>query len=784
MAKRPPTKEKAPAKKAPAAAAPESGSDREAPATPPADDAAAGAAPAQQPGQPARHPRPQRGASPKGKRRVVIDAQAGRKPPQRRERSARPEPKKEVEAPTGPVKVPSGITVKDLAEALGISPARIITVMMGLGEMVTLTVSLSDDAVELLAGELEREITIQHAADEDDEEITYDDDPADLVPRPPVVTIMGHVDHGKTTLLDSIREASVVSTEAGGITQHIGAYQVDVPDGRKVTFLDTPGHEAFTAMRARGAKVTDVAVLVVAADDGVMPQTVEAIDHARAADVPIVVAVNKIDKAGANPDRARQELTTHGLQPSEWGGDTIFEDVSAKNGTNLDKLLDSILLQADVLDLHANAKAEASGVIIESRLDVGRGPVATLLVSRGTLRVGDAVVAGDAWGKVKALNDHSGKRVRDAGPGTPVEILGFDRPPPAGEFCHVVDNERVARQMAQQRAQRLRTEMLARRSKSVSLEDLFSAVQEGAVQELNLVIKADVQGSVEAAIDELGKIQHDEVTVNVIHSGVGGIVASDVNLAAASNAIVIGFNVRPNADAKALAEREGVDIRTYRVIYKLTEDIQQALIGMLSPEKVEEVMGEAEVRQTFKASQGRHHRRLHGHPGRDPARRAGADRARRRDRPRRPHRDAQALLGRCPRGRSGIRMRTHARELRRHQRGRRARGLLDQRGRASGVIGGWAEVHSDPLGDRADQRSLDQHRHGHDDEHDAVDGVRLLHVLVHGERREQDRHRTAEPEPADEDLLAPPEPGGPQAAPRPPPAAQPGSGSPPAPGRR
>jgi len=561
-----------------------------------------GTAPAQQPGQAARHARPQRGASPKGKRRVVIDAQAGRKPPVRRERSARPEPKQVVEAPTGPVKVPSGITVKELAEALGISPARIITVMMGLGEMVTLTVSLSDDAVELLASELDREITIQHAADEEDEEITYDDAPEDLVPRPPVVTIMGHVDHGKTTLLDSIREASVVSTEAGGITQHIGAYQVDVPDGRKVTFLDTPGHEAFTAMRARGAKVTDVAVLVVAADDGVMPQTIEAIDHAKAADVPIVVAVNKIDKPGANSDRARQELTTHGLQPSEWGGDTIFEDVSAKNGTNLDKLLESILLQADVLDLHANAKAEASGVIIESRLDVGRGPVATMLVSRGTLRVGDAVVAGDAWGKVKALNDYSGKRVRDAGPGTPVEILGFDRPPPAGEFCHVVENERVARQMAQQRAQRLRTEALARRSKSVSLEDLFSAVQEGAVQELNLVIKADVQGSVEAAIDELGKIQHDEVSVNVIHSGVGGIVASDINLAAASNAIVIGFNVRPNAEAKALADREGVDIRTYRVIYKLTEDIQQALIGMLAPEKVEEVMGEAEVRQTFKAS--------------------------------------------------------------------------------------------------------------------------------------------------------------------------------------
>ena len=369
-----------------------------------------------------------------------------------------------------------------------------------------------------------------------------------------------------------------------------------------MTFLDTPGHEAFTAMRARGAKVTDVAVLVVAADDGVMPQTLEAIDHARAAGVPIVVAVNKIDRPDANPERVRNELSQHSLQPSEWGGDTIFEDVSAKNGENLDKLLDSILLQADVLELKANPAAEASGVIIESRLDVGRGPVATLLVQRGTLKVGDAVVAGDAWGKVKALNDYTGRRVKDAGPGVPVEILGFDRPPTAGEYCRVVENERVARQAAQQRAQRLRSEAMARRTKSVTLEDLFSAMQEGGVKELNLVIKADVQGSVEAAISELQKIQHAEVAVRVIHSGVGGIVASDVNLAAASNAIVIGFNVRPNAEARALAEREGVDIRTYRVIYQLTEDIQQALIGMLSPEHVEEVLGEAEVRQIFRAS--------------------------------------------------------------------------------------------------------------------------------------------------------------------------------------
>ncbi|MGN6380566.1 MAG: translation initiation factor IF-2 [Gaiellales bacterium] len=557
----------------------------------------------QQGATPAHRQRPQRGATPKGKRRVVIDAQAGRKPTQRRERGQqRPEPKKEPEVPTGPVKVPSGVTVKDLADALGISPARIISVMMGLGEMVQITQSLTDDAVELLAEELKREIIVQHAADEEEEEIAFEDDPAVLKPRPPVVTIMGHVDHGKTTLLDSIREASVVSTEAGGITQHIGAYQVDVGDGRKVTFRDTPGHEAFTAMRARGAKVTDEAVLVVAADDGVMPQTVEAIDHARAAGVPILVAVNKIDRPDANPDRVRTELSQHGLQPSEWGGDTIFEDVSAKNKVNLDKLLDSILLQADVLELRANPDAPASGVIIESRLDVGRGPVATLLVQRGTLRVGDAVVAGDAWGKVKALNDFTGRRVKDAGPGVPVEILGFDKPPPAGEFCRVVDNERVARQAAQQRAQRLRAEAIARRTKSVSLEDLFSAMQEGAVKELNLVIKADVQGSVEAAISELEKIQHEEVAVRVIHSGVGGIVASDVNLAAASGAIVIGFNVRPNAEARMLAEREGVDIRTYRVIYQLTEDIQQALIGMLSPEHVEEVLGEAEVRQTFRAS--------------------------------------------------------------------------------------------------------------------------------------------------------------------------------------
>ena len=563
----------------------------------------AAAPPQQGPGQPGRHARPQRGASPRGRRRVVIDAQAGRRPGQRRERGApRQEQRREPEVPTGPVKVPSGITVKDLAEKLGVSPAKIITLMMEAGDMVQITQSLSDEAVELIGTALEREIEIRHAADEEAEEVTFEDAPETLQARPPVVTIMGHVDHGKTTLLDAIRESAVVDTEAGGITQHIGAYQVDVPDGRKVTFLDTPGHEAFTAMRARGAKVTDVAVLVVAADDGVMPQTIEAIDHAKAAQVPIVVAVNKIDRPDANPDRVRTELVNHGLQPEEWGGETIFEDVSAKAKQNLDGLLKSILLQADVLELKANPDAEASGVIIESRLDVGRGPVATMLVQRGTLNVGDAIVAGDAWGKVKALNDYKGKRVREAKPGVPVEILGFDRPPPAGELAREVDNERVARQTAQQRAQRVRAEQLARRTASVSLEDLFSQMQEGGMGELALIIKADVQGSVEAAVDEIAKIQHDEVVVRVIHSGVGGIVASDIMLAAASQAIVVGFNVRPNAEAKALADREGVDIRTYRVIYQLTEDIQQALLGMLAPERVEEVLGEAEVRQTFRAS--------------------------------------------------------------------------------------------------------------------------------------------------------------------------------------
>ncbi len=550
--------------------------------------------------------RPQRGGASGGRRRVVIDTAASR--PQRdtrnrgrgRGRDQRTERREEAPAPTGPVTVRSGVTVKDFATELGISTAQIQKIMMGMGELVGITQTLTDDAVELIGAELEREVTIQSAADELEVDETFEDSAEDLVPRAPIVTIMGHVDHGKTSLLDAIRETSVASGEAGGITQHIGAYQAIV-DSRKVTFLDTPGHEAFTAMRARGARVTDVAVLVVAADDGVMPQTIEAMDHAKAADVPIVVAVNKIDKPGANPERVRTELTTHGLQPEEWGGKTIFVDVSAKQKSGLDNLLEMLLLQADVLDLKANPNAQAHGVVIESRLDIGRGPVATVLVQRGTLRPGDAIVAGDAWGKIRAMYSETGERLDEAGPAVPVEVLGFDRPPPAGERCRVVDSEREARQSAQARAKRLREEQLAHRQKSISLEDLFSQIKDG-VNELNLVIKADVQGSVEAALGEMEKFKHDEVAVRVIHTGVGGIGESDIMLAAASKAIVVGFNVRPNNEAKMLAEREGVDVRTYRVIYQLTEDIQKALVGMLTPDEVEEVVGEAEVRALFRSS--------------------------------------------------------------------------------------------------------------------------------------------------------------------------------------
>jgi translation initiation factor IF-2 len=559
--------------------------------------------------RPNRPIRPRQGAvTGRRKRRVVIDNAAARpreSPRQARERQEARPPKQPVAPPTGLVSVPSGVTVKDLSAALGKTVPEIIKVMMNLGKMVTITQSLSDEEVELIAAELspDRELQIKHAAEEELEAESYEDADEDLADRPPVVTIMGHVDHGKTTLLDAIRESAVVETEAGGITQHIGAYQVE-HNGRKITFLDTPGHEAFTAMRARGAKVTDIAVLVVAADDGVMPQTRESISHARAAQVPIVVAVNKIDLPDADPNRVRGDLASEGLQPEDWGGEVQFADVSAKAKQNLDDLLEKVLLVADAeLELKANPTAEASGPIVESRLDVGRGPAATMLVQRGTLRVGDSIVAGDAWGRVRALYNYRGEKMEEAGPGTPVEILGFDHPPAAGELCRVVENERAARHFAQVRGERLRREQLATQAGgAVSLETLFDQMQEGGMQDLNLVLKGDVVGSVEAAISELQKIQHPEVRVSVIHQGVGGITENDVNLAVASNAMVVGFNVRPSAEARQLAEREGVEIRTYRVIYQLTEDIEQALVGMLRPVTTEETIGEVEVRQLFRVS--------------------------------------------------------------------------------------------------------------------------------------------------------------------------------------
>jgi len=470
--------------------------------------------------------------------------------------------------------------------------------LMALGEMKTLTQTLSDDSIQVLATELGKEVEIVHSEDETVDEPVFNDAEEDLIERAPVVTIMGHVDHGKTSLLDAIRETEVAAGEAGGITQHIGAYQVH-HDGRSITFLDTPGHEAFTAMRARGAKVTDIAVIVVAADDGVKPQTQEAVDHAKDAGVPILVAVNKVDKEGAQPDRVRTEMTALGLQPVEWGGDTEFVNVSAKTHEGLDNLLETILVMAEIEELRSNPNAAASGTVIESKLDPGRGPVVTILIIRGTLEVGDALVAGAEWGRVRAMHDFLGNRIAAASPGEPVEVLGFNGVPLAGETVRVVDHERRARQLAGERETRLKTESLARQSgKRVSLEDIFKR----GVQELNLVLKSDVAGSLEAIEDEIAKLPQDEVSVNVVRRAVGAVTESDVMLAAASDAVILAFNVRPVGDARAVAEREGVEISHYAVIYRAIEELRSAMQGMLAPEEVEEVLGSAEVRQIFRAS--------------------------------------------------------------------------------------------------------------------------------------------------------------------------------------
>ncbi len=570
------------------------------------------------PVRPAGGPQQGGGGGAAKKRRVVIDSQAARRdqmggpPPQRppRRRGGRRRRPLLEEPPMGPAptvepeatKVNSGATVREVAESLGLAPAEVIKKLMMMGEMATLTQTLTDDSIRAIADEYDRKLEIVTAADEEPEEPQFSDAEEDLVARPPVVTIMGHVDHGKTSLLDAIRETEVAAGEAGGITQHIGAYQVH-KDERTITFLDTPGHAAFTAMRARGAKVTDVAVVVVAADDGVMPQTKEAIDHARAADVPMLIAVNKIDKEGANPERVRNELAQEGITPEEWGGDTVFAEVSAKTHEGLDNLLDMILLVTELEELAANPEAPASGTVIESQLDPGRGPVVTVLVQRGTLKVGDSLVAGPQWGRVRAMQDFTGERVEEAVPGMPVEVLGFDGVSDAGEFVQAVENDRQARQQAQERANRLKTEALARRqARKVSLDEVFARVQEGDIKELNIVLKADVAGSLEALQDEIAKVPQERVAINIIHSQTGGINESDVMLASASDAIIIGFNVRPLADARRAAEREGVDVRTYSVIYKITEDLRNAMEGLLEAVEVEEAVGEAEIKQTFKAS--------------------------------------------------------------------------------------------------------------------------------------------------------------------------------------
>ena len=494
------------------------------------------------------------------------------------------------------VEIPQGATVAKFAELIGVAPNEVIKRLFMLGQVLTLTQSMSDDMLELVADDMGRKIRV--VSPEEEYAVVYNDSEDELLPRPPVVTVMGHVDHGKTSLLDAIRNTGVAMGEAGGITQHIGASVVTI-NGNQITFIDTPGHEAFTAMRARGAQVTDVIVLVVAADDGVMPQTIEAINHAKAADVPIVVAVNKIDKPGANPDRVRQELTEYGVIPEEWGGQNMFVEVSAKKKINIDGLLETIILQAEVLELKANPNALASGFVIEANLDKGRGPVATVLVQRGTLHPGDVVVAGTSYGRVRALVDPSGKHVKKAVPADPVEILGLSSVPVAGDEFRVFEDERDARKLAEERA--LRERLAEQNVKShMSLDDLFSRIEEGKQTDLNLIVKADVQGSIEALRDAFEKMDQSEVRINIVHSAVGGITETDVTLAAASDAIIIGFNVRPTGKSKQQAEKEKVDIRLYRVIYQAIEDINQARVGLLSPDIVEEDTGIAEVRELFR----------------------------------------------------------------------------------------------------------------------------------------------------------------------------------------
>ncbi|AIE59693.1 translation initiation factor IF-2 [Bacillus methanolicus] len=511
-----------------------------------------------------------------------------------------PQKKKEIEMPSK-ITFTESLTVAELAKKLHREPSEIIKKLFMLGVIATINQALDKDAIELIASEYGVEVEEEIQVDTTDLEIYFTkDDEKDLVERPPVVTIMGHVDHGKTTLLDSIRNTKVTAQEAGGITQHIGAYQV-VKNGKKITFLDTPGHAAFTTMRARGASITDITILVVAADDGVMPQTIEAINHAKAANVPIIVAVNKIDKPTANPDRVMQELTEHGLVPEAWGGDTIFVQISALKGEGIDELLEMILLVSEVEEYKANPNRNAVGTVIEAQLDKGRGSVATLLVQNGTLKVGDPIVVGNTFGRVRAMVNDMGRRIKEAGPSTPVEITGLNEVPQAGDRFVVFDDEKTARQIGEARAQKALQAQRGEKTR-VSLESLFEQMKQGEMKELNVIIKADVQGSAEALAASLQKIDVDGVNIRIIHSGVGAITESDITLAAASDAIVIGFNVRPDVNAKRAAEVEKVDIRLHRIIYKAIEEIEAAMKGLLEPEFEEKIIGQAEVRQTFKVS--------------------------------------------------------------------------------------------------------------------------------------------------------------------------------------
>ncbi len=511
--------------------------------------------------------------------------------------------------PEGEVIIERGSTPQEIGPRLNRSGADVVRFLLQQGEMVTTTQSLSDDMIDLFAVEIGATVRLVDPGEEKEAELKAkyfdedDEDDADLRPRPPVVTVMGHVDHGKTLLLDRIRESNVVAGEAGGITQHIGAYQVDYQD-QLITFIDTPGHEAFTAMRARGAEVTDIVILVVAADDGVMPQTVEALDHAKAADVPIIVALNKIDRADSDPNRVMQQLSELGLVPESWGGDTIMVEVSALQNLGVDDVLEQVLLVAELEELQANPEGRARGVVLEANLDAGRGPVATVIVQNGTLRVGDSVVAGAAWGRVKALIDDRGDNTKEAPPSTPVQLLGFDSVPGAGDELRVTEKGRTARDIAEQREQRSRAADQRRTSSATGtgakLEDIFEQIQRGETATLNLVLKADTQGSLEAVSESLRKLERDEVKLSFIHRAVGGITENDVTLAAASNATIIGFNVRPDRGARDVAEAQDVEIRAYEIIYKLIEDIESAMVGMLAPEYEEVITGEAEVREIFR----------------------------------------------------------------------------------------------------------------------------------------------------------------------------------------